>query len=247
MLGQLGAAATMRFVVDRYCSNSRQDPSIPRGSQFSRRTPREDASDAFPMNGQGSSASEELLALLASLAVIPPEVSMTKRLSFVENPAWEVGPLKDFTVFFSNLDMILPEDAVLFLEGTSMAQDVKDFLASCALPEPENLELGEGYLGDRLPKERTFKVPFGGELKIFPRGSRFHIAVSPDNLKRLAELSGQHAEPEIFDSLLAYRAEKALLHWYDPPSDPFNVSTEIDEARLKSFCEKAQIGYRTVC
>ena len=103
---------------------------------------------------------------------------MAKRLDFVEGPAWEVGPLEDFAVFFSNLDIILPEDAVLFLEGTSMARDVKEFLASCALSEPENLEVGEGYLGDRLPKERTFKVPFGGELKIFPRGSRFHIAAS---------------------------------------------------------------------
>ena len=171
---------------------------------------------------------------------------MTRRLDFVQDPAWEVGPLEDLTVFFSNLDLILPEDAVLFLEGTSMAQDVKEYLASRALPEPENLEFGEGYFGDRLPKERTFKVPFGGELKIFPRGSRFHIAASPDNLKRLAELSGQHAEPEIFDSLLAYRGEKVLLHWYDPPSDPFNVSAEIDEARLKSFPEEAHRGYRMV-
>jgi hypothetical protein len=175
-----------------------------------------------------------------------PEVNMTKRIDFVEGPSWEVGPLKDFAVFFSNLDIILPQDAVLFLEGTSMAQDVKEFLASCALPEPENPELGEGCLGDRLPKERTFKVPFGGVLRIFPRGSRFHIAASTDNLERLAELSGRHAEPEIFDSLLAYRAEKALLHWYDPPSDPFTISNEIDEATLKSFCEKAHIGYRMV-
>ena len=171
---------------------------------------------------------------------------MTKRLDFVEGPAWEVGPPKDFTLFFSNLDIIFPEDVVLFLEGTSMAQDVREFLASCALPEPENLEFGEGYFGDRLPKERTFKVPFGGELKIFPRGSRFHIAASPDNLKRLAELSGHHAEPEICDSLLVYQAGKVLLHWYDAPSDPFNVSTEIDEARLKAFCEEAHVGYRMV-
>lgn len=177
---------------------------------------------------------------------IPPEASMTKRLDFVEDPAWEVGPLKDLTVFFSNLEIILPEDAVLFLEGTSMAQVVKEFLASRALPEPEDLELGEGHLGDRPAKERTFKVPFGGELRIFPRGSRFHIAALPDNHQRLAELSGRHPQPEMFDSLVAYRAEKALLHWYDPPTDPFNVSTEIDEARLRLFCDNAQVGYRMV-
>jgi hypothetical protein len=168
---------------------------------------------------------------------------MTGRLDFVDGPAWEVGPLEDLSVFFSNLDLILPGDAVLFLQGTSMAQDVKAFLASRALPESENVELGEGYPGDRLPKERTFKGPFGGELKLFPRGSRFQIAASPDTLERLAELAGQHAEPEMFDSLVAYRANKVLIHWYDAPSIPFNVSTEIDEARLKAFCEKAHIGY----
>ena len=50
----------------------------------------------------------------------------------------------------------------------------------------------------------------------------------------------------MFDSLLAYRAEKALLHWYDPPFAPFNVSIEIDEAKLRSFCEETHIGYRIV-
>jgi hypothetical protein len=57
-------------------------------------------------------------------------------------------------------------------------------------------------------------------------------------------MSEHHAEPEMFDHLIIYRGEIGLLSWYDAPTDPFYVSTEISEVSLKEFCAKVQVSYK---
>lgn len=168
---------------------------------------------------------------------------MPEQISFVKNPCWKVTRVSNYRIFFSNLSLLIPEDAVLFIEGTSIAESVKKFLDSRALPAPTDIDVGEGPFGENLPKERKFKL-LGGEVRIFPRGDRFHIATTDENFQSLAKLSDAHAEPEMFDSLVVYRNNTALLHWYDPLSDPFYVSMGIPEMTLKKFCDKVQTNFK---
>ncbi|MDC0358317.1 hypothetical protein OAO01_05825 [Oligoflexia bacterium] len=169
---------------------------------------------------------------------------MNARIDFVKNPSWKVEPVKDFTLFFENLSVLAPEDAVLFIEGTSMAQDVKEFLHSKSVEAPQDIKVGEGPDPEDLPPERSYKVPLiGGELRVFPRSDRFHIPAMHEHFLEIAKMSEHHAEIEMLDSLIVYRENVALLHWYDTPTDPIYVSTEISEVSLQKFCAKVHVGY----
>jgi len=170
---------------------------------------------------------------------------MTEKIYWAKEPSWKVRPVKDYTVFFEHLSSLIPEGSVLFLEGTSMSQDIKDFLGSVAIEEPKDVQVGEARDPDKLPQERTYKVPIlGWELRCNPRPHHFHIPATHGNFLEISKMSEHHAEPEMFDHLIIYRGKIGLLSWYDAPTDPFYVSTEISEVSLKEFCAKVQVSYK---
>ena len=44
------------------------------------------------------------------------------------------------------------------------------------------------------------------------------------------------AEPEVCSHIRVYRGATIILAWHDLPTDPFYVTSAIDEATLRSFC-----------
>ncbi len=98
----------------------------------------------------------------------------------------------------------------------------------------------EEYLEARKPAQIT-KVEMG---TIWPRPRIFHLPITTENLEGLAQLVEKHAELEIAVHLLVYRDNKVLIEWYDAFSDPFYISKEISEDKIKIFSERLGIKYK---
>jgi hypothetical protein len=131
---------------------------------------------------------------------------------FVNPPCWEVTP-PDLSRFFEALHAFVPAGSVLCLEEVEVS-DVECYLT--ARPGPWQNETNQGF------------------LKMRPKV--FFMPVTAENLRGLASLSSEHAEPEVCSHLRVYHDEAIILSWHDLPSDPFYVTSEIDEAALRSFC-----------
>jgi hypothetical protein len=85
----------------------------------------------------------------------------------------------------------MPDDAVLYLEGTSISSAVEEYLQ--AHRAPVQREVARGTL---WPRPDTFHLPLG-------------------DLNGLRALAERHAEPEICDHPAVYRGSQLLLTAYD--------------------------------
>ena len=70
------------------------------------------------------------------------------------------------------------------------------------------------------------------------------MAINAENLHGIASLSSEHAEPEVCSHLRVYRDKTIILSWHDLPGDPFYVTSAIDEAELRKFCNA--LGWKYV-
>ncbi|HEV2689609.1 MAG TPA: hypothetical protein VGV35_13695, partial [Bryobacteraceae bacterium] len=70
----------------------------------------------------------------------------------------------------------------MFVEGTSVAGDVDEFLRSVAEP------------GEYIPKRQT----------IWPRPKQYRVRCDGATLAALAGMAERHAEPELLDHLFVY-------------------------------------------
>lgn len=131
---------------------------------------------------------------------------------FVESPRWRVAPV-DFSEFLRQLPKLAPLHSILCLEGVGVLE-IESYLQE--RPAAYENEIGQGF------------------LKMRPK--IFYTPVTEENLQSFAALSERYAEPEICEHLRVYRDGKVILSWHDLPSDPFYVSSEIDEADLRKFC-----------
>ena len=138
---------------------------------------------------------------------------------FVEPPCWEVTP-PDLTEFLEALHAFVPAGSVLCLEEVG-APDVERYLT--ARPGPWENETNQGFLKTR-PKV-------------------FFMPITAENLHGLAVLSTEHAEPEVCSHIRIYRDETIILSWHDLPTDPFYVTSAIDEATLRKFCDALGCKY----
>ena len=79
---------------------------------------------------------------------------------------------------------------------------------------------------------------------IWPRPECFHMQITRDNLEGLAEIAERHATPEVAVHLHVYKGSKVLLEWYDAFfDDPFYVSKDISEEKLREFCNTLGTKY----
>jgi len=130
-------------------------------------------------------------------------------------PHWELKGLWNSALFFRHLLEVLPAPTTLFVEGTSIAREVADFLRSAAEP------------GDYLPARQT----------LWPRPKQYRLRCDGPTLATLADLAERHAEPELMDHLFVYDGSTVLLEFPDTfgRDCPAFVSADIDEQRLRSF------------
>ncbi|SRR5258706_5917737 len=138
-------------------------------------------------------------------------------LQLWNQPHWELRGRPDVALFFRNLHAVFPSANALFLEGTSIAPDVDDFLRSAVEP------------GDYLPKRQT----------LWPRPRQYRLRFDGPTLWALGDLSRGHAEPELLDHLFVYEDSKALLEYPDAFGQdcPALISVDVDEQLIREFAE----------
>ena len=137
-------------------------------------------------------------------------------LQLWNRPHWELKGRPDIALFFRHLPAAFPTANTLFVEGTSFARDVDDFLRSAAEP------------GDYLPGRQT----------LWPRPTQYRLPCDGPTLAALAGLSERHAEPELLDHLFVYEGSKALLEYPDAffgHDCPAWISADADEQRIREF------------
>jgi hypothetical protein len=137
-----------------------------------------------------------------------------KGISLGKDAAWEMSPAHDFPSLLRALPILLPGDAVLYLEGGSPPQDIKAFLDAHCVPERSHVAMGT----------------------IWPRPHSFHLPASAENLTQLAALAEKCAAMQIAVHLHVYAQGSVLLEWYDAFwKDPFYLSGAISEEGVRAF------------
>lgn len=135
---------------------------------------------------------------------------------------WEISSAKDMPAFLRALFDLVPPQSVLYLEGGSPTKDIQLFL-------------------DTYKASEITKVAMG---TIWPRPKCFHMIVTLDNLEGLAHLMEKHATAEASIHLHVYKYKKVILQWYDAFFDPFFISKEIPEDKVRAFCERLGVSYK---
>ncbi len=145
-----------------------------------------------------------------------------KGIVLSKKSCWEITKLTNLPSFLRELNILIPIDSVLYLEGGDT---------------PKELQI---YLRERIAKE-ICKVEMG---TIWPRPQCFHMQITYENLEGLAKLVEGYATPQVAIHLHVYKNGKMFLMWYDAFFDPLYISKEISEDKIKTFCNKLKADYK---
>jgi hypothetical protein len=126
-------------------------------------------------------------------------------LRFDDADSLRLGRVDDFYALLRAIDEALPRDATLYLEGTSIAPEVKDFLASRPAPDVHGVAPGT----------------------LYPKPEAYHLPLKDLNLAELRSIAERHAEPEVADHLAVYRGNELLLTAYDAGNDDVYVARSL--------------------
>jgi hypothetical protein len=119
---------------------------------------------------------------------------------FKQADVLDLGRVRRLDTLLEALDVSMPADAVVYVEGVAFADDVLAVLA--ALPS--------------VPKDER-RTDLRGTL--WPSPTSFHLPVSTGVLGLLRELEKRHAPPEVCTHLAVYRGEEILALAHDVPGD----------------------------
>ncbi|MGA2496401.1 MAG: hypothetical protein ABSH20_01595 [Tepidisphaeraceae bacterium] len=133
---------------------------------------------------------------------------------------WDVDEYELVRVLLA-LPSLVPADAVLYIEGCCIQDDVKQFLQA-------------------YPAPATTKV-FPGTIAPVPR--IFHMPATPDNLAALARIAEHHQCIEVCDHLHVYVGEVMLLQGYDFMSLSLYLSESFSEPQVAAFCQEIGAKY----
>jgi hypothetical protein len=132
----------------------------------------------------------------------------------LQQPYWQIyGEDVQPSKFFSALASHFPDATTLYVEGTSISEQVE----ACYLRHAE--------AGPYLPDAGT----------IHPVSKKLRCALSQALCAELAALSLHAAEPELADHLHVYRASEEVLCWYDTFAHDLWISSRVPEQRIKSL------------
>jgi hypothetical protein len=131
------------------------------------------------------------------------------------------------SVFFRELPHHLPEATSLYIEGFSIAEDVKQVL------------LNHAQAGPYLPGSESHVRITGA-----PGTNYFRCEFSPSLLSELERLSELHAEPEICDHLLVYAGSEPILEFYDFPQNEIWLPITVNEERVCAMASALNMAYR---
>jgi hypothetical protein len=131
---------------------------------------------------------------------------------------WELLGVTDPERFFRNVGWAALGGNILFLEGTSQAEAVRQTLEKLRVPGPY------------LPEKQT----------IWPRPEQWRLPFTSAALEELARLAAVHAEPELADHLFIYAGDAALVEWPDAFSAnaPIHMSGAVAEEAARELAER---------
>ena len=124
-----------------------------------------------------------------------------------------LGRVGDFYALLRAIDEAIPRDATLYLEGTSIASDVKAFLRSPPAPDPRTVEPGT----------------------LYPKPEAYHLPLADANLSELRAIAERFAEPDVADHLVVYRSQEVLLWAHDAGSGYVFVAASLPTASIESL------------
>jgi hypothetical protein len=137
--------------------------------------------------------------------------------------SWEIAEgTVDSRKFFETLGKYFPDATTLYVEGTSISDDVQ----ACYLSHQEP--------GPYVPPAQT----------LLPISAKYRCRFSPRLIAQLATLADQHAEPEVLDHLSLYKGLDELLCWHDAFDNVMLVSRNIPETRVAEFASALSLSYR---
>ena len=140
----------------------------------------------------------------------------------LENPRWEISPIRDMPIFLQALNIIIPENSILYLEGGSPDKEIDSYFNSHKAENTSKIELGI----------------------IWPKPLCHHIPFTSKNIDELADIMQRHATPEGAIHFHVYKDNKILLQWHDAfYDDPMYLSKDITDGKIKQFCIKLSLKY----
>ncbi len=134
--------------------------------------------------------------------------------------AWVVSAPPRPIPFASAFRVLLSEQGVVALEGTSIHPEVKQTLHPHVIVPA--LEIRPGTL--------------------YPTPEWLHIRATADALSTLNELVNTCAGPEICNHLYAYQEGTLLLEWHDAFDDPIHVAGMVTPGVIAAFCAALGVG-----
>ncbi len=136
--------------------------------------------------------------------------------------AWEVTAPSDISQFFYNLPNLLPENCILYFEGTVTASEIKETFIS---------------------KQSEVVAPIA-KGTLWPEPESFHIPMTKENIELCVSFFNKFAIPEICHHFHVYKDETVLLEWHDAfYKDPILVSETISERNIRHFCNSLMCKY----
>lgn len=134
-------------------------------------------------------------------------------LSLKEERAINLGLIRDLSGLLAAISAVMPEGAVLYLEGTSIAPEIRAFLEAHRAEESQRVVLGTSW----------------------PRPKTYHLPLTRSNLSQFRELAKKHSEPEICDHVVVYLGDEVLWYAYDAGSSYVYVSRDLPPGTVEGL------------
>jgi hypothetical protein len=159
--------------------------------------------------------SEELRAFIAGrgdgIAIDTPRHWVTE----------EIGR-EHFAKFFESLSMLLPEDSILYFEGTSIAPDAALFYSA----------------------HRAQNAVEVARDTIFPVPDTYHVCFTRAVIAGLIELMTRHQQQEeMFDHVKGYRGDKLLFSFHDAFCGWFRISQHVSAEAVEKFAAALGVAF----
>jgi hypothetical protein len=103
--------------------------------------------------------------------------------------SFTVGYVSNLYVLLRAIDDAFPKEAILYVEGTSIAPPITEFLRA----------------------RQATVMPTVEPSTVFPEPSVFHLPLRGTNLEELRALAEHQAEAEVADHLVVYLGREVLL------------------------------------
>jgi hypothetical protein len=139
--------------------------------------------------------------------------------------AWEIDNRKsDASLFFRKIKHYIPEHCIIYLEGTSIRDEVSSYYASNKASNATKVDMGTIW-----PKPSSYQIPANSEI-----------------FDKLVYFLDNYAEPEVCDHLIIYCNSKVLVSGYDFMYPVVWLSRDFSENVVKEFCSKVKCTYKIV-